>query len=204
MFYVFILFPSLLFIGVVTFGIIVYRKDCKKYEESLKNKNDNALINNPVDALYNYINLRKKASEYLFKDFELKSKSKTKIDLIYISYKGIYVIKACSSKGNVIGDSKDEYFLERINNVENPIRNPLLVNKDDITVIHNLTNQIANVHPLLVYTSGDISLINKNDDEILFIDELTNYFNEKIDVFSDTDLVEFYNELNNYLEVDED
>jgi hypothetical protein len=67
-----------------------------------------------------------------------------------------------------------------------------------VETVGNIINQKANIYYLAVATVAEINIIG-NDDMVVNINNLQSVIDNNEEVFSENDLMVFYNALNNYL-----
>ena len=200
MFWLLIGFPLIFIIIVIVIALIVGRRDRKKQLQQIEENKKNLLKSNPKQGVYNYFDQHKEFYEYLFKDVQINnSQISTNIDIVYFSRKGLYLINVVGNNGALSGDALGEYWINKVVE-EYAIKNPLYHNEKLIETFGNIVNLKANLHNVVICPNiSSINLVN-NEGYVVGLGNFFQHIDDLDDIFSDNDLMVFYNTLVNYLD----
>lgn len=195
MFWWLVAFPVGGMIIIIVIALLLGKRDRKRELQAIEENKKNLLKSNPRQGVYNYIDQNKKFYEYLFKDVPL---SKTNVDVVYLSRKGLYIISVVGNEGVINGDVNSEYWVNK--NVDEYVtKNPLYHNEKLVETLGNIVETKMDIYHVVICPNADITNLINNSDKVFSLVGFFNYINNFDDFYSDNDLMIFYNSLTNYL-----
>ena len=195
MIYWLVIFPFGFMAIVITVALIAGKKDREKMAKQIAEKRNDLLVSNPRRAVVEALERIKDFSDYVFHDIKI---NKNHIDCLFISKKGIFVITALNNEGSITGDISEEHWIN-VNEQEFVLKNPLKENKHGLDAVSNVLNQKTGLYNMVVFTKATSVNIINNDNNVILYSELEKTFSELRDIFSENDLMVFYNLIDNHL-----
>lgn len=185
----------MIMVAVIVTAILLGNRDRKKEAKALEEKKKDLLESNPKQAVLGYLDEHKHISEYTFIDLVI---GKAKIDILYISKKGIFLIYPLNNEGSISGIVNEENWLNKTHD-EFVLKNPMFNNKRDIDIISNVSTLKTNLYSLTVFTrASDINIIDINNERnVVSLNTLKETLDSYPDVISTDDLVIYYNNIVN-------
>ena len=195
MLWVLVIIPFSILLAVIITALLLGRRDRKKEAARLAEKKHDMLETNPHQAVLLRLEEIKHISEYTFLDLVI---GKAKVDCLYISRRGIFLIYALNNEGSVTGIIDQENWLNKTHD-EFVLKNPMYNNKRDIEIISNVTTLKTNIYSLTVFTrASEVGLINGNEEyQAIRLEELKKTIESYPIVITENDLVIFYNNIVN-------
>ena len=195
MIYWLVIFPVGFMIIVITIALLVGRRDRKKMAEQQEEKRKDLLLTNPRRAVVEEITRVKEFSDYVFHDIKI---NKEQIECLFISKKGIFVIKALNNEGVISGEINAEHWINQTDQ-EFVLKNPLIDNKRGLDAVSNILNQKFGLFNMIVLTKAKQINLLGNDNDVVLYSELEKTFSGLPNIFSENDLMVFYNGIDNHL-----
>ena len=201
MLWILVIFPLLGMTIIIVIAVLLGKRDRKREAEKLEAKKKDMLETNPKQEVLQYLDENRHISEYTFIDLEL---GKAKVDVLYISRKGIFLIYALKNEGTISGEVDQENWLNKTHD-EYLLKNPMYNNKRDIEIISNVTTLRTNIYSLTVCTKAEeINIVNNEEYQVVKLNELKETLDKYPDVITENDLVIFYNNIVNAVDQEED
>ena len=201
MLWILVIFPLLGMTIIIVIAVLLGKRDRKREAEKLEAKKKDMLETNPKQAVLQYLDENRHISEYTFIDLQL---GKAKVDVLYISRKGIFLIYALKNEGTISGEVDQENWLNKTHD-EYLLKNPMYNNKRDIEIISNVTTLRTNIYSLTVCTKAEeINIVNNEEYQVVKLNDLKETLDRYPGVITENDLVIFYNNIVNAVDQEEE
>ena len=195
MLWILVIFPVLGMILIAVVAVLLGRRDREKEAKAREERSKNLLVSNPKQAVLQKLDSIKHISEYTFIDVHTH---KAKMDCLYISKKGIFLIYVIGYDGVITGEIDKEHWVNK-RSEEYVLKNPLYENRRDVEIIGDITSERLHVYPLVVCTVINEINIAGNSNQVIKIDDIEKALESYPDVISPDDLVLLYNNVSNSL-----
>ena len=194
---------SVIFLGAIIGGLLVFRNDRKKQAKQLEEKKNRVIID-PKEAIREAINDMRGIDEYLIENADIDVDGREyKVPFIYLSKKGVFVIDGAADEGDIVGEEYGEYWMIAKNNQEVAKKSTLNKLIEVSARIGNIINHSENVNPLYIFTLGDLSRMARQDKKLKTLKEFKEETPLLPDVLEESDLSWFYSHINKYLYPDD-
>ena len=198
-----IIVPILIVVIAITAGIIISRRDRKKYEFNEEKKKEEVRKNQWWIAS-DEINKIKRDGEFMLTGLELGDEDdfhkKYYIDILFISYRDIYLIKVDNKEGEVFGSKEDPYWVRRVKGAEISFKNPLDESKENVELISRILKRKYDIKNVTIYLNADISRLLDSQDKSFTLQRFKEEHQAKSDYLNDLELQQIYNAIEDYRE----